>query len=243
MFAVSFVGTVDDTRVRRIRMFSRGGSLLYTSERTDGLERCLAWRSSGSQLIASTQTTPVRHQVCFFEKNGLRHGDFALPYAVNTTRVSFLMWNKDADALIVCATTKDTKSTQLLVYTCSNYRWSAKQHWRMEDDVDVLYLQWDDIDSQRCIHTVVKVNQTQVFKRNPHNPIQVSLRDFQLQASDRPVVLLDRPKPGRWRSRPRLRGGRRRTNGQDDSLQALGRSSANVGIRNPDDRLRQAGTP
>ena len=38
----------------------------------------LLFRPSGS-LIASVQTLPDKQQVIFFEKNGLRHGEFLLP--------------------------------------------------------------------------------------------------------------------------------------------------------------------
>lgn len=43
-----------------------------------GLEESLAWRPSGN-LIASTCLLPNKHIVAFFEKNGLRHGEFNLP--------------------------------------------------------------------------------------------------------------------------------------------------------------------
>ena len=69
MFAVSYVAAVstedgDVVRVRRIRVFGRECNLLSTSERTDGLEQCLAWRPGGGSLIASTQRLPNKHQVC-----------------------------------------------------------------------------------------------------------------------------------------------------------------------------------
>ena len=44
-----------------------------------GLEQSLAWRPAGN-LIASTQRLPHRHDVVFFERNGLRHGEFTLPF-------------------------------------------------------------------------------------------------------------------------------------------------------------------
>ena len=72
MFAVSFVASVEGSSVRRFRVFSREGEPMFTSERTDGLEHCLAWRPAGSQLIASTQRTPVKHLVGG-EKFSLNH--------------------------------------------------------------------------------------------------------------------------------------------------------------------------
>jgi elongator complex protein 1 len=63
---------------RRFRVWTREGELFSTSEVTQGLEQCLHWRPSGS-LIASSQCLPHTHRVVFFEKNGLRHGEFSLP--------------------------------------------------------------------------------------------------------------------------------------------------------------------
>lgn len=45
------------------------------------------FRPSGS-LIASTQRKPHRHEVIFFERNGLRHGEFILPFGKMETKVT-----------------------------------------------------------------------------------------------------------------------------------------------------------
>ena len=68
-------------------MYSREGVLSSTAEPVAGLEHALAWRPSGN-LIASTQRfgsedglargRAGRHDLVFFERNGLRHGDFGL---------------------------------------------------------------------------------------------------------------------------------------------------------------------
>ena len=218
MFAVSYVATVsteegDVVRVRRIRVFGRECNLLSTSERTDGLEQCLAWRPGGGSLIASTQRLPNKHQVreltlnptainhlsntdwaatcaegfvicfmkdplaflggmssvvqlngqwnsqktfyktfptsylprlyketlrqvVFFEKNGLRHGEFRLPFGPNDVVVDSLAWNRDGDALAVCCKERDgARKSHLLVYTCSNYHWSLKQSWEFAGEL------------------------------------------------------------------------------------------------------------
>lgn len=68
---------------RTIRVYTRLGVLQSTSEPVHGLEHPLAWKPSGA-LIASTQRfwgstgKEGRHDVVFFERNGLRHGDFRL---------------------------------------------------------------------------------------------------------------------------------------------------------------------
>lgn len=45
------------------------------------------FRPSGS-LIASTQRKPHRHEVIFFERNGLRHGEFVLPFGKMEVQVN-----------------------------------------------------------------------------------------------------------------------------------------------------------
>jgi len=73
-------------RRRVLRVYDRQASLQSTSEPVAGLEHPLAWRPSGN-LIAGTQRFGFegggagregRHDVVFFEKNGLRHGEFGL---------------------------------------------------------------------------------------------------------------------------------------------------------------------
>ena len=76
----------DALRRRVLRVYDRQASLQSTSEPLAGLEHVLAWRPSGN-LIAGTQRfgfegggagRPDRHDVVFFERNGLRHGEFTL---------------------------------------------------------------------------------------------------------------------------------------------------------------------
>jgi len=71
---------------RILRVYDRQAVLQSTSEDVPGLEHTLTWRPSGN-LIASTQRFGFegggsgrveRHDVVFFERNGLRHGEFGL---------------------------------------------------------------------------------------------------------------------------------------------------------------------
>lgn len=82
---------------RVLRVYNRAGVLQSTAEDVPGLEHVLAWRPNGG-LIAGVQRfgkVPTetedekmawalekgvdgRHDVVFFERNGLRHGDFTL---------------------------------------------------------------------------------------------------------------------------------------------------------------------
>ncbi|XP_066879274.1 elongator complex protein 1-like [Kogia breviceps] len=55
-------------------------------------------RPSGS-LIASTQDKPNQQDVVFFEKNGLLHGHFTLPFLKDEVKVNDLLWNADSSVL------------------------------------------------------------------------------------------------------------------------------------------------
>jgi elongator complex protein 1 len=88
LFAVSSLSSPDaNNDCRRIlRVYDRQAALQTTSEPVAGLEHTLAWRPSGN-LIAGTQRfgfegggagKESRHDLVFFEKNGLRHGQFGL---------------------------------------------------------------------------------------------------------------------------------------------------------------------
>jgi elongator complex protein 1 len=106
-------------RCRRVlRIYDRQGVLQSTSEPLPGLEHPLCWKPSGN-LIVSTQRfgfdgggmgNEGRHDVVFFERNGLRHGEFRLREAwtkhTDTERkwgyrVRELLWNSDSTILAV----------------------------------------------------------------------------------------------------------------------------------------------
>ena len=82
-FVVSMLDSSGTRKCRILRVFDRNGALQTTSEPVAGLEHTLCWRPSGN-LIASTQRfgfdgggpgKTERHDVVFFERNGLRHGE------------------------------------------------------------------------------------------------------------------------------------------------------------------------
>lgn len=84
LFAVSFLHTT--TKIRQFKIFNREGILQYTSEPTNGLEECLAWKPSGS-LIAAPQRLINKLVVALFEKNGLKHREFSLPFETKEVKV------------------------------------------------------------------------------------------------------------------------------------------------------------
>jgi elongator complex protein 1 len=52
-------------------------------------------------LIASTIYRLNKHEIIFFEKNGLSHGGFTLPFVLNTMKVKGIYWNLDSSILAV----------------------------------------------------------------------------------------------------------------------------------------------
>jgi elongator complex protein 1 len=118
------VCTVEATSRRIIRVYSREGVLDSVSEPVDGLEAALSWRPAGN-LIAGVQRLSDRIDVVFFERNGLRHGQFSLRLSQEELATSGrniqLSWNNDSSVLAVIL----ANSVQL--WTMGNYHWYLKQ--------------------------------------------------------------------------------------------------------------------
>jgi elongator complex protein 1 len=111
-------------RGRVIRVFSREATLDSVSEPVDGLEHALCWRPAGN-LIASVQRLKDRIDIVFFERNGLRHGQFPLRLSTEeltaSKSVMDLKWNIDSTVLAVIL--KD----QVQLWTMGNYHYYMKQ--------------------------------------------------------------------------------------------------------------------
>lgn len=84
LFAVSFVKMPDSAR--QFKVFDRSGVLQSTSESSEGLEEVISWKP-GSNLIAAVRRLPNKHVVSFFERNGLMHKEFSLPFTPKEIRV------------------------------------------------------------------------------------------------------------------------------------------------------------
>ncbi|XP_073202116.1 elongator complex protein 1 isoform X4 [Lepidochelys kempii] len=137
------------TGARKVRVWSRELVLQSTSEPIPGLEQALAWKPSGS-LIASTQEKPNKHDVVFFEKNGLLHGEFTLPFQKGQAKVNELLWNLDSTILAVWL--EDLKkeknsgtNTYVQLWTVGNYHWYLKQslHFGSAEKSQLVSLRWD----------------------------------------------------------------------------------------------------
>jgi elongator complex protein 1 len=94
------------------------------SEPIDGLEGALSWRPSGN-LIAGVRRSSDKAEVVFFERNGLRHGQFDLRLSnieLEELRASpKLKWNSDSNVLSVAFPDK------VQLWTMSNYHYYLKQ--------------------------------------------------------------------------------------------------------------------
>jgi elongator complex protein 1 len=126
-FAVS---KIEEERRRMIRVYSREGQLDSVSEPVDGLEGALSWRPSGN-LIASTRRTSDKVEVVFFERNGLRHGQFDLRFTVEELAALSvpltLKWNSDSNVIAVSYPDK------VQLWTMSNYHYYLKQELRFPE--------------------------------------------------------------------------------------------------------------
>ncbi|KAF2127337.1 elongator complex protein 1 [Dothidotthia symphoricarpi CBS 119687] len=120
-FAVS---KVEQEQRRMIRVYSREGQLDSVSEPVDGLEGALSWRPSGN-LIASIKRASDKLEVVFFERNGLRHGQFDLRFTTEELDALVapltLKWNSDSNVLAV------SYSNRVQLWTMSNYHYYLKQ--------------------------------------------------------------------------------------------------------------------
>ncbi|CAO3564635.1 unnamed protein product [Mortierella alpina] len=146
---------------RVIRVYNREAILQTTSESVDMLEHGLSWRPSGN-LIASSQRLPHRHDIVFFERNGLRHGEFTLREA-NDAVVKELAWNCDSTVLAVWLERANGSCIQL--WTMNNYKWYMKQELLFNGEGSaVASLQWD-VESALLLHVVT---QSGSYQRNQY---------------------------------------------------------------------------
>ncbi|KAK1674407.1 IKI3 family protein [Colletotrichum godetiae] len=117
------VNSVAGDARRVVRVYSREGVLDSVSEPVDHLEGGLSWRPSGN-LIAGIQRFEDRTDVVFFERNGLRHGQFTLRSAdgpLSAHEKIRLEWNSDSTVLAVIL------SDRIQLWTTGNYHWYLKQ--------------------------------------------------------------------------------------------------------------------
>ncbi|KAF8132053.1 pol II transcription elongation factor [Boletus edulis] len=163
------------SRSRRvIRVYSREGRLQSTSETVPGLEASIAWRPNGS-LIASTQNEvrsgpqdarkSGKYDVVFFERNGLRHGEFSLRRPLENDgsgyKVKDLVWSPDSAVLAVWIERLDGDMVQL--WTTGNYHWYLKQEFRAPGDSHFTNVTWHPEASLRLLATTTSQLMSRTF--------------------------------------------------------------------------------
>ncbi|GAM82828.1 hypothetical protein ANO11243_008140 [Dothideomycetidae sp. 11243] len=133
------INKVEQEQRRMIRVYSREGVLDSVSEPVNGLESALSWRPAGN-LLAGIQHRSDRVDVVFFERNGLRHGDFALRLGPGerpdwANNIS-LAWNSDSTVLAVSL--KD----RIQLWTMGNYHYYLKQEIHFPNSTSGLAATW-----------------------------------------------------------------------------------------------------
>lgn len=110
---------------RVVRVFSREGELDSVSEPIDGLEHNLSWRPLGS-LIATTQRFTdvdgdVVLNIAFYERNGLRHGEFNTRLNPFEESIVNIEWSANSDVLAF------NLRNRVQIWSTKNYHWYLKQ--------------------------------------------------------------------------------------------------------------------
>lgn len=141
--------------IKRFKVFDREGHLQYTSEKQQGLESNLCWRPSGN-LIATTQKLADKHLVSFFEKNGLKHGEFDI--SDKFVDIEDIEWSSDSEVLTLLCRSKRTNTQILLLYTTSNYHWYLKQAIPFDEKQKISKIMWDndfDVANNKKLHVIL----------------------------------------------------------------------------------------
>lgn len=115
-------------------------------------------------MIASSSQSHNKHQIIFFEKNGLRHGEFLLPYATGSFLVQQITWSSDSRVLLVLGDqiTNGINRQILMLWSCNNYHWYEKQSLVFEEK-RITQVEWDQND-HLVLHILFNNNEYVQFK-------------------------------------------------------------------------------
>ncbi len=100
-----------NTASRKFQVFNCEGVLHSTIENNVNiLDTPISWRNS-KLLITSSIQRFNKHEIIFFERNGLAHGGFVLPFPHGQMKVRDISWNMESTVLCVWSELADeTKS-------------------------------------------------------------------------------------------------------------------------------------
>lgn len=151
---VPVTGGAGDKAMQKVMVFTGQLEFHALGRLEDGraiphLGAALDWCPNHS-LIASSETRKEQLFVVFFERNGLRHGEFAVPaeYRASGFRVKQIGWNIDSDVLAVVlesTTTDQQQQSVVQLWTRNNYHWYLKQERRLHaENKKLVQFAWDD---------------------------------------------------------------------------------------------------
>lgn len=104
------------TASRKFQVFTRDGILHSNIEdQINVLEGQISWTYS-KLLIASSIQHLNKHEIMFFERNGLSHGSFPLPFAYGRMKVNGIYWNIDSTVLCVWSELASNDNSEESVY-------------------------------------------------------------------------------------------------------------------------------
>ena len=142
-FACSVVFEGNFGLTRKIYVYEQTGDCYSISEPITGLEgSALAWKPNG-ELIAAVQKVEDKRRVIFFERNGLRHGEFD----IHDTPVHSLSWNSDSSILAVHYSHPEPMlHGKLQLWTMCNYHYYLKQEFLgvHDDAIGWAHFHYDD---------------------------------------------------------------------------------------------------
>ncbi|XP_030374223.1 putative elongator complex protein 1 [Scaptodrosophila lebanonensis] len=149
-FTVSFVSA---SQGRTFKVYDCEGKLQHSAEKCNALQPVIAWRPVGN-WIALPQLFPNKSTVALFEKNGLRHRDFTLPFDLQQEPIQQMRWSADSD--ILALQTKTPEAQRIYLYTIGNYHWYLKQVLTYEPDDPLVLLQWDTrLGAEHTLHVIL----------------------------------------------------------------------------------------
>jgi elongator complex protein 1 len=162
-FVVHFIDL--STNSRKFQVFNREGNLHSTIEKNVNiLDAPIAWKYSKSNIAASINRLN-KHEIIFFEKNGLAHGSFNLPFTPGQMKVNGIYWNLDSTILciwseLVNENNANSSEYQSIVqlWSVSNYYWYLKQSYHFSMPNKVTCVSWDPEDSYK-LHLITKQGQ------------------------------------------------------------------------------------
>ncbi|XP_023035447.1 putative elongator complex protein 1 [Drosophila willistoni] len=150
-FAVSYVSAA---RGRTFKVYDCEGKLQFSAEKCSQIRENIAWRPSGNWL-AMAQRLPNKSCIALFEKNGLRHRDFTLPFDLDEEKVVQIKWSEGSDILAI--RTKKNGSQSIYLYTIGNYHWYLKQVLVYDEQDQLAFFHWDSrLGSENDLHVCLE---------------------------------------------------------------------------------------